>query len=100
MHKFHGQIQIYTGGGKGKTTAALGLAIRAAGQGRKIAIVYFDKGGSFYGERRILKNLLHDSIDYFVTGKPRFNLKTRKFRFGVEQADIDEAHRGLKLAKN
>jgi cob(I)alamin adenosyltransferase len=37
-------IHIYTGDGKGKTTAALGLAIRAAGCGRKIVIVQFLKG--------------------------------------------------------
>ena len=36
-----GLIQIYTGDGKGKTTAALGLALRAAGRGAKIAFVQF-----------------------------------------------------------
>jgi cob(I)alamin adenosyltransferase len=38
-------IHIYTGDGKGKTTAALGLAIRAAGRGKKVVIVQFMKGG-------------------------------------------------------
>ena len=42
-------IQVYTGKGKGKTTAGLGLSIRAFGQGLKVAIVYFDKGGENYG---------------------------------------------------
>jgi cob(I)alamin adenosyltransferase len=37
-------IHLYTGEGKGKTTAAMGLAIRAAGRGRKIVIVQFLKG--------------------------------------------------------
>jgi len=36
-----GLIQVYTGDGKGKTTAALGLAIRAAGQGMKVIIIQF-----------------------------------------------------------
>ena len=40
-----GLIHVYTGEGKGKTTAAIGLAVRAAGQGLKVCIVQFLKGG-------------------------------------------------------
>lgn len=40
-----GYIQIYTGNGKGKTTAAVGLAVRAAGDGLKVYMVQFLKGG-------------------------------------------------------
>jgi cob(I)alamin adenosyltransferase len=46
----HGYIQIYTGNGKGKTTASLGLAMRALGRGWKVLIVMFTKGGNDYGE--------------------------------------------------
>lgn len=99
MKRHHGQIHIYTGCGKGKSTAALGLAIRATGSGKRVAVVYFDKGGSFYGERVALKKYLKNRIDYFVTGKVRFNRSTRKFRFGVEREDRKEAMRGLVLAK-
>lgn len=46
----HGYIQVYTGNGKGKTTASLGLAMRALGRGWKVLIVMFTKGGNDYGE--------------------------------------------------
>ena len=40
----HGYIQIYTGDGKGKTTASLGLALRALGHGWNVLIIQFTKG--------------------------------------------------------
>jgi len=46
----HGQIQVYTGDGKGKTTASLGLALRAVGRGLKVCMVQFIKGSVPYGE--------------------------------------------------
>jgi cob(I)alamin adenosyltransferase len=49
-----GFVQIYTGNGKGKTTAALGLAVRAAGRGLRVFIGQFAKG-MFYGELEALK---------------------------------------------
>ena len=48
----HGYIQIYTGDGKGKTTASLGLAMRALGRNWKVLIVMFTKGGNDYGDRK------------------------------------------------
>ena len=49
-----GKVHLYTGDGKGKTTAGLGLAMRALGRGLRVHIVFFDKGGTNYGERKIL----------------------------------------------
>ena len=52
-----GLVQVYTGDGKGKTSAAFGLALRAIGRGLKVYIIQFIKGGFDYGELYALKNL-------------------------------------------
>lgn len=56
----HGYIQVYTGNGKGKTTASLGLAMRALGRKWKVLIIMFTKGGDNYGELTSFKNLSDD----------------------------------------
>lgn len=53
----HGYIQVYTGDGKGKTTASLGLAMRALGRNWKVLLVMFTKGGKNYGELNSFRNL-------------------------------------------
>src|SRR5215208_2637216 len=52
-----GLIQVYTGNGKGKTTASLGLAFRAAGRELKVCMVQFMKGGGHYGEHLAAEKL-------------------------------------------
>ncbi len=64
-----GYIQIYTGDGKGKTTAALGLALRAAGHGLQTYIAQFMKGQS-YGELRSIRLIPEIEIEQF--GKDTF----------------------------
>jgi cob(I)alamin adenosyltransferase len=53
-----GLVQVYTGEGKGKTSAAMGLALRAIGQGLKVFIIQFMKGGAYTGEYISAKNFL------------------------------------------
>jgi cob(I)alamin adenosyltransferase len=52
-----GLVEIFTGDGKGKTSAALGVTLRALGQGLRANIVYFMKGDFPYGEQNILSQL-------------------------------------------
>lgn len=52
-----GLLIVYTGAGKGKTTAALGMAIRCVGHGKKVAVVQFIKGAIDTAEERVLKSV-------------------------------------------
>lgn len=54
-----GLVQVYTGNCKGKTTAALGLALRAMGNGLEVAMVQFMKAPQIYGEYEMAKQLPH-----------------------------------------
>ncbi len=83
-----GYIHIYTGNGKGKTTAALGLALRAVGAGKKVFIAQFVKG-RMYAEINAIKQCL-----------PNIEIKQYGLRCFIEKAptqpDIDSARNGLK----
>ncbi|MFA6307365.1 MAG: cob(I)yrinic acid a,c-diamide adenosyltransferase [Patescibacteria group bacterium] len=85
-----GKIHIYTGDGKGKTTAALGLAIRAIGNGLKVGIIYFDKGGNYYGERKILDKLKAEGLEYMAFGEARMTVG-KGFRFKNNTEDLQQA---------
>ena len=53
----NGLVQIFTGEGKGKTSAAMGTIIRALGHGLKVSVIFFLKGEYTSGERKILAGL-------------------------------------------
>ena len=59
------RILIFTGDGKGKTSAAIGTVIRALGHGLKVYIVLFMKGDYLYGERKILSKLPGVTVESF-----------------------------------
>jgi cob(I)alamin adenosyltransferase len=64
-----GLVQVYTGNGKGKTSAAFGLALRATGRGLKVYMIQFIKGGFDYGELYTVKNLPNFTLKAFGRGK-------------------------------
>ena len=86
-----GYIQVYTGNGKGKTTAAMGLALRAAGSGLKVYIAQFIKGMK-YSEHDSLGRL-SDSITVKQYGQSCF------IHRNPEEKDIYVALEGLKDVK-
>lgn len=95
----HHSIHVYYGYGKGKTTCCVGLAVRALGAGKRVALVQFDKGydgeTEHYAERHVLRGL--DGITLHPTGCERMR-EDGTFRFGVEPQDLEESKRGLAIA--
>ncbi len=88
-----GLIQVYTGNGKGKTTAALGLALRAVGHGLKVMMIQFMKGNLQYGELESSKKL-SPYLTIQQVGRETFVSKTNP-----DPIDIKLAQEGLALAK-
>jgi cob(I)alamin adenosyltransferase len=87
-----GLIQVYTGNGKGKTTAALGLALRAAGSGMKVLIIQFMKKWD-YGELHSIQLIPDITLKSFGTKefvhegeakKIDFEEARKAFSFGIE----------------
>ena len=88
-----GQVQVYTGNGKGKTTAALGLALRAVGHGGQVCLVQFMKGGGPYGEHLAAERLA-PHLTVFRTGRAGWVRKGNP-----DPADIAEAREALELSR-
>lgn len=85
-----GLVEVYTGDGKGKTTAALGLAMRAAGRGMKVLMVQFLKGRR-YGELASAERLegfeiIQSGLDSFVKKGEPTDEDLRLARKGLETA--------------
>ena len=86
-----GFIHVYTGNGKGKTTAAIGLGIRATGDGLKVIMIQFMKGRR-YSEIDVLQHIKNFTVVQF--GRDEFVSKEKP-----EQIDIDLAQKGLIYVK-
>lgn len=87
-----GLVQVYTGKGKGKTSAAFGLALRATGRGLKVYMIQFIKGGFDYGELYAVKNLPNFTLKAFGRGK----FVTSK---PPQKEDVRLAQEALRLAE-
>jgi len=86
-----GLVQVYTGNGKGKTTAAMGLGLRATGAHLKVYMIQFMKGRR-YSEVDAIEHIPNFTIVQF--GRDDFVSKQKP-----EQVDIDLAKKGLEHAK-
>lgn len=87
-----GLVEVFTGDGKGKTSAALGIVLRALGHGLKVYIAYFMKGDYPYGERRILSKL--PDVEAVSFGGMEFvNPKN------IKPKEVEQAKRALAAAR-
>lgn len=87
-----GLVQVFTGDGKGKTSAAIGAVVRAVGYGLKVYIAFFMKGDYPYGERKILSKLPGVKLESFGSSdfvNPR----------STKPEDIKEAAKALAAAR-
>lgn len=93
----HGYIQVYTGNGKGKTTASLGLTMRALGRGWNVLIVMFTKGGDNYGELYSftdLSSVLTNKLKIVQAGVDRI-----VYAKNINEEDIKTVKKGWETAK-
>lgn len=93
-----GYIQIYTGNGKGKTTASLGLAMRALGRDWNVLLIMFTKGGDNYGEItsfRKLSTKIKNNLTIVQAGLDRIIYASNK-----NSDDEKEIKHGWQIAKN
>ena len=87
-----GLVHVYTGSGKGKTTASLGLALRACGHGWRVRMICFMKGDPDYGEVLISKNI--PNFELIQSGLPTFVKKGEP-----SEEDLRLARKGFDLAQ-
>jgi cob(I)alamin adenosyltransferase len=93
-----GLIQVYTGNGKGKTTAALGQALRAAGRDKKVLIVQFMKKWD-YGELHSLQRIPRITIKTFGTKDFVYKGKAKEIDYQEAQKAFEEGASGARSGK-
>ena len=87
-----GLVQVFTGNGKGKTSAALGTVLRAVGHGLSVYIVFFMKGKYPYGEFSTLPNLPNVNM-------ASFGLRCRIDPANINPEEIEQAKLALSAAR-
>lgn len=87
-----GLVQIFTGDGKGKTSAAIGMAVRALGHGLRVYIGFFMKGDYPYGERSTLSKLPNVTVECF-------GAKGHVDPANTKPEEKEQAKRGLAAAR-
>jgi cob(I)alamin adenosyltransferase len=90
-----GLIIVLTGNGKGKTTSALGMALRAVGHNMKVCIIHFMKGDMYSGEIDGIKKLAPD-VELYLTGKGFCGIYGNSYPHEKHRANAQEA---IKFAK-
>ena len=90
--KGKGLVQVFTGNGKGKTTAALGTILRAAGHGLRVFVVFFMKGKYDYGEFSTLTKLPNVDI-------ASFGFRRRTDPANIKPEEIEQARLALAAAR-
>ncbi len=89
-----GLIVVITGYGKGKTTSALGMALRACGHGLRTCIIQFMKGDLYAGEWDAVKQL--EGVELIATGKGFCGIQGNLYPFKEHRANAQEAIRLVK----
>ncbi len=87
-----GLIIVLTGNGKGKTTSALGMALRSAGHGMKVCIVHFMKGHMYSGELDGIKKLA-PNVEIHLTGKGFYGIEGNSYPYKEHRANAQDAVR-------
>jgi len=85
-----GLVVVITGNGKGKTTSALGMALRACGHGMKVCVIQFMKGDLYSGEWDGLK-LLGRQIEHYATGKGFCGIQGNPYPFSAHRDNAQDA---------
>lgn len=103
-NKDNPKILAFIGDGEGKTSAAIGHAIRAAGHGKYVAVLQFLKGRDSTGEYKYLCGNSMDVLQYAPTNANNIDIhlvgdKTFVFDSTPKQSHIDKAKEGISLAK-
>jgi cob(I)alamin adenosyltransferase len=87
-----GLIVVLTGNGKGKTTSAMGMALRAVGHKMKVCIIQYMKGDMYSGEMDGLKQI-SPIVEFHVTGKGFCGIQGNPYPFEEHRANAQDAVR-------